>query len=120
TTLASSRTATPATPSLPWRTDTPYAARMSLSSSCASADKSSSANRITQTWTPTRTTLIRPPPRASTAPWTSTACCGRPSAASGGNRRPEELAIPHRRSLAPKLFTLHAGRSPGTCADVYP
>lgn len=50
TTSASSRTATPATPSPRWRTDTPSAAPTSPSSSSASADKSSSANRITQTW----------------------------------------------------------------------
>lgn len=50
TILASSRTATPATPSPPWRTDTPCAGPTSLGSSCASADKSSSANHITQTW----------------------------------------------------------------------
>lgn len=36
--------------------------------------------------TPIRTTLIQPPQRASTTPWISTACWGRPSAAWEGNQ----------------------------------
>lgn len=48
--MASSHTTTLATPSPPLRTDTPYAGQTSLSSSCALAGKSSSANHITQTW----------------------------------------------------------------------
>lgn len=50
TILVSSPTATLVTPSLPLKTDTPYAGQTSPSSSCASVDKSSSANRIIQTW----------------------------------------------------------------------
>ena len=48
--MASSPTATRVTPSPPWRTDTPCAAPTNRSSSCASAGRSSSANRITPTW----------------------------------------------------------------------
>ena len=48
--MASSPTATRVTPSPPWRTDTPCAAPTNRSSSCASAARSSSANRITPTW----------------------------------------------------------------------
>lgn len=36
--------------------------------------------------TPIRTTLIPPPPKASTTPWILTACWGRPSAAWEGNQ----------------------------------
>lgn len=50
TILVSSPTATLVTPSLPLKTDTPCAGQTSPSSSCASVDKSSSANRIIQTW----------------------------------------------------------------------
>lgn len=57
---ASSRTATPAMPSPPWRTDTPCAGRTSLGSSCASAGRSSSANHITQTWV-SPASLLKPP-----------------------------------------------------------
>lgn len=73
TTSASSRTATPATPSPRWRTDTPSAALTSPSSSSASADKSSSANHITQTWVSRR--VGQAPPavrrRRGAAPGTS-------------------------------------------------
>lgn len=102
TILGSSCTATPVTPLPPLRMDTPYAGRMSLSSSCVSTDKSKSANHNTQTWTPIQTTLIRLLRRASMTPWILTVCWKRPSAAWEGNQlsgaqhlcHKEELLIP--------------------------